>query len=300
MSWTRWLAVLLPTLGCFDPVYPRGPCSLNGTCPLGFTCVAEFCEPTRPGAGDPDGGDPDGGDPDASVPDAGEPWQASCVAPLPITRVEDSSPYYDGACIQGGWFLQKKNGSSVPASEPDISVPVQPTAISVGSNPLDPASRFAVHISGSGQANTPTVSSYVRFCAWFNLKEPPFGASGTVGTIDASAYTGIQFHAIVNSPSGALVSVSNLYTEPSGGTCTTTPGPKACWDEPAANLPRSTAWTKYQIPFAALKQGGWGNPSPVGPDFPRNAIARINWYILIPQTGPTPAWDLWIDEVSFY
>jgi hypothetical protein len=217
-----------------------------------------------------------------------------------ITPVEDTSPYYDGACIQGGWFLQKKNGTSVPASEPDVSVPVQPIAIAIGSNSVDPTSAFALHIAGSGQANTPTESTYVRFCAWFHVKEPRFGASGTVGTIDASAYTGIQFDAIVDSPSGAMVSLSDLYTEPSGGKCTTAPGSAACWDEPAANLARSTTWTKYQIPFAALRQGGWGNPSPIGPDFPKDAIARVNWYITIPQTGPAPAWDLWIDHLTFY
>lgn len=290
MSWRRWLAILLPTLGCFNPVYERRPCSSNGTCPIDFYCVQEFCERTRPSAGEPD----------ATELDAAPPWQSSCVAPLPITPVEDATPYYGDACIQGGWFLQKKNGSSTPASEPDVSVPVQPTAIAPGSNAMDRTSAFAAHISGSGQSSTATEASYVRFCAWLNVKEPRFGAGGTVGTVDASAYTGIQFDAIVNSPSGAMVSLSNLYTEPSGGKCTTTPGPAACWDEPAVALAHSTSWTKYQIPFAALKQGGWGNPSPVGPDFPRNAIARVNWYIVVPQTGPAPSWDLWIDNLAFY
>jgi hypothetical protein len=57
---------------------------------------------------------------------------------------------------------------------------------------------------------------------------------------------------------------------------------------------------KYQVPFASLEQIGFGNPSPTGVNFPKQAIVRLKWDIGIPPTGATEAWDLWVDDVTFY
>ena len=101
-------------------------------------------------------------------------------------------------------------------------------------------------------------------------------------------------------PSGVRLTVGNLYTDPSGGMCTTTAGPKGCYDHPGAQLAISTTWTKYQIPFDSLTQAGFGNPSPLGAQFPRGAIVQLKWDLGIPATGPTPPWELWIDDLTFY
>jgi len=69
---------------------------------------------------------------------------------------------------------------------------------------------------------------------------------------------------------GARLTVANLYTDPLGKLCTTTPGqPTSCFDHPGAQLTVTTTWTKYQIPFASLTQIGFGNPSPLGRRFQR-------------------------------
>jgi hypothetical protein len=100
-------------------------------------------------------------------------------------------------------------------------VPVAPVPITIGSNPLDPTSTFAVHVSGSGQANTAGQFSYAQLTAWLNTV-----SETQIGTVDASQYTGVQFYAIVNTGAlGARLTIGNLYTEPSGGMCTTTAGP---------------------------------------------------------------------------
>jgi len=57
---------------------------------------------------------------------------------------------------------------------------------------------------------------------------------------------------------------------------------------------------QYQIPFVSLMQGGYGNQSPTGVDFPKSAITFVRWDIGIPSTGPTEPWELWIDDVTFY
>jgi hypothetical protein len=122
-----------------------------------------------------------------------------------------------------------------------------------------------------------------------------------MGTVDASAYTGIQFYAIMSTgASGVRMTVGNLYTDPVGGLCSTAPGPTGCYDDPGAALAISTTWTKYQIPFSSLTQVGFGNPSPLGTNFPKVALTHVRWDLGIPMTGPTPAWELWVDDLTFY
>ena len=62
----------------------------------------------------------------------------------------------------------------------------------------------------------------------------------------------------------------------------------------------TTDWNKYQIAFKDLVQLNFGNPSPIGDQFPRSAITLIKWDLGIPSSGPTAAWDLWVDDVTFY
>jgi hypothetical protein len=236
------------------------------------------------------------GDRDAGTPDA---WQDSCVLPVPlITTVESDGPGYGNSCLHGSWNLQALNGATTPPSvgETGHTGVVRPTPIALGFNSLDPASTFAVHVSGSGQEDMGTVFSYAQLWAPLNT------LSGTqVGTVDAHAYTGVQFYAIVNTDAnGARLRVADLYTDPAGGMCTTADGPTRCYDHPAAPLAPSTTWTKYQVPFASLTQAGFGNVSPVGAAFPSNAITVVRWDINIPTSGPAAAWELWVDDVTFY
>jgi hypothetical protein len=238
---------------------------------------------------------------DAAVTDAGMPdaWESSCVLPVPlITPVESANPGYGNSCLHGSWNLQALNGTTTPPSveQPGHTALVHPTPIALGFNMIDRTSTFAVHVSGNGQENMNGVFSYAQLAAPLNTI-----SATEVGTVDASAYTGVQFYAIINAPTtGARLRVANLYTDPAGGMCTTTDGPAGCYDHAGAPLAPSTTWTTYQVPFATLTQVGFGNPSPTGAAFPSNAIINIRWDINVPTTGPTPAWELWIDGVTFY
>lgn len=231
--------------------------------------------------------------PDAAV------WASSCApAPL-VTTVEAADAGFSNACIHGQWYLQALNGTTMPAApgQPNNTVPVASAPITIGSNPLDPSSTFAVHVTGSGQENVGSTFTFAQLTASLNAP-----SAAQIGSVDASAYTGIQFYAIVNTAmTGARLTVANLYTDPLGGRCTTPPGqPTSCFDHPGAQLAISTTWTKYQIPFASLVQIGFGNPSPTGAMFPKNAITLLKWDIGIPMTGPTAPWELWVDDLTFY
>jgi hypothetical protein len=230
----------------------------------------------------------------------GDAWSASCAPTALITRVEAADAGYNNECIHGEWFLQSFNGVTMPAtSGPGDSVPVVPTVITIGSDPLDTSSTYAVHVTGRGQENTTTSSAFVQLNASLNAPSPT-----QQGTVDARAYTGIQFYAIVNTATtGARLTVADLYTDPIGGLCKTTPAPgekTACFDHPGAQLAIGTTWMKYQIAFDSLTQLGFGNKSPLGALFPKDAITLLKWDIGIPPTGPTAPWELWIDDLTFY
>lgn len=231
----------------------------------------------------------------AIAPDA---WAKSCAPDPLITTVETNSPAFGNLCLHGSWYIQALNGTTMPGTAgPDNTAPVIPTPITIGTDPLDPASTLAIHASGSGQQNMGATFAFAQLTASLNTL-----SATEVGTVDASAYTGVQFYAIIDTAStGARLTIANIYTDPSGGLCSTTGAAmKGCFDSPGAQLTPSTTWTKYQVPFASLVQLGFGNPSPLGADFPKRAIVNVRWDIGIPPTDPTGPWQLWVDDLTFY
>ena len=238
--------------------------------------------------------------PPGAPPDAGaDAKAASCVrAPL-ITTIETADASFGNACLHGRWFLQAANGTTMPPApgRSDNTAVVVPVPITIGTDPLDPSSTFAVHVTGSGQENVGTTFSFAQLTASLDA-----ASSTRIGSVDVTPYMGVQFYAIVNTGNtGARLTVGDLYTDPVGGLCTTTPGqPTSCFDHPGAQLTITTTWTKYQIPFASLTQLGFGNPSPVGQAFPKDAITLLKWDLGIPRTGPTAPWELWVDDLTFY
>lgn len=236
---------------------------------------------------------------DARVPvvDAG---LRSCAAPASITRVESAETGYGGSCIHGSWTLEALNGTTSPVAVglPGNTAAVVPTALTMGQNTVDSTSTFAVHVTGSGQQNTATGSSFAQLNAALNTISPT-----EFGVVDASAFTGIEFDAVVmTGPAGVRLTVADLYTDPIGGQCSSTPttDKSGCFDHPGAHLDISAAWKHYQVAFVDLTQLGFGLPSPVGASFPKNAIVRIKWDLGIPPSDPTPAWELWVDNLAFY
>jgi len=121
-------------------------------------------------------------DPDATTADA---WHSSCVLKVPlITTVNSDGSGYGDGCVHGSWNLQSRNGTTTPVTVglSGNTAQVHPVGIAIGFDTLDTASTFAVHVSGSGQENMGSVSSYAQ------LKAPLNTISATqIGTVDASA-----------------------------------------------------------------------------------------------------------------
>jgi len=223
-------------------------------------------------------------------------WAKSCAPDPVITTIESNNPAFGTVCLHGSWYLQALNGTTTPATagKPDNTSPVIPMALALDT--LDPASMFAIHVSGSGQQNMGTTFAFAQLTVALNTL-----SATEVGSVDASAYTGVQFFAIINTAaSGARLTVANLYTNPAGGLCGGPEAMKGCFDSPGMQLTPSTTWTKYQVPFADLVQLGFGNPSPLGADFPKRAIFNLKWDVGIPTNDPAAPWDLQVDDLTFY
>jgi hypothetical protein len=223
-----------------------------------------------------------------------------CAPPPSITTVESAAASYGNSCIHGAWTLEALNGTVSPAPAAGTTTAlVAPEALSAGQNTVDPASTFAVHVTGSGQENTSIASSFAQLDASLNTL-----SATDVGVVDASAYTGVEFDAIIDTgPAGARLTIADLYTDPVGGQCSTAPtttDKSGCFDHPGVHIAISTVWTHYQVPFASLTQLGFGLPSPVGAEFPKSAIVRLKWDLGIPPSGATPPWSLWVDNLAFY
>ena len=120
----------------------------------------------------------------------------------------------------------------------------------------------------------------------FDLNSP----DGAKAAYDASAYTGITFWAKLGAGSGtaASVMISDPGTDPTGGACS-----DKC-DKWKMDLAVTEEWQQFTIPFAALKQGGWGDPA--GTD----EIDASKLYSIQFQVAQAPKFDLYIDDLGFY
>lgn len=235
--------------------------------------------------------------PDAAPP-AADAWLSTCTASALVTKIEEAdSGFGGGGCVQGSWLLEAFNGTTTPATRSGEVVLVNPAPITIGSNTLDPSSTFAIHVLGSGQENIGTMFAYAQLTATLNAP-----SATLTGSVDASAFSGIQFYAMGKTgAAGARFTVGNLYTDPIGKMCTVEGGmATSCFDNPGIQIALTATWSRFQIPFANLMQLGFGNPSPVGAAFPKSAITHLKWDIGIPATGPTEAWEIWVDDLTFY
>ena len=102
-------------------------------------------------------------------PDAGgaDMWASSYAPPALITTVDGADSKFGNTCVHGQWYLQAFNGSTMRQASglPDSTATVAPVAITIGSNPLDPSSTFAVHVTGSGQMNGGGAFSFAQLTA---------------------------------------------------------------------------------------------------------------------------------------
>jgi hypothetical protein len=107
-------------------------------------------------------------------------------------------------------------------------------------------------------------------------------------------YDGIVFWGRLGGDAGSI-SVGVLFpdtnTDPQGGVCT------HCFDDLSMNVTFTTTWQEFKVPFASLKQSGFGSPK-------ETTLASAGIYAIQFQASTIDpagqAFDLWIDDIYFY
>jgi endoglucanase len=109
------------------------------------------------------------------------------------------------------------------------------------------------------------------------------------GPYDASKFDGLAFFAKAGegSTSSVRMKVPDVNTDKDGKVCT------ECYNDFGADLTLTSAWKRYVVPFATMKQlSGWGAPHPDGID--KTKLYGVQWQV----ASPGAAYDIWVDEVE--
>jgi hypothetical protein len=171
---------------------------------------------------------------------------------------------------RNGYWFTANDGTGMQS--PDPHADALPELLS----PPRGMSTRALHTSGSG------------FSVWGALVGANFVAVGmTAMPYSISAYQGVTFTAKlgrVGVTAKARLSITNYDTLYG---CTT------CDDHFGATVTFSDAFQTIQVPFASLKQTGFGKPL-----LPTFATDRA--YSLQFSWAKAETFDVWIDDVSFY
>jgi hypothetical protein len=181
-----------------------------------------------------------------------------------IDDMENGTGYIcQGSGRTGRWFSYRGTASTLsPAGDP---VPTTLLATPRGQ-------------STRGMRMYGTNGDYAGFGCWLNLSPMRF---------DASSYTGVRFWAM-GSPATLNVIVQTSATESTtyGGTCTL--GTLVCAGNQATVTLSASAWTEHSVSFDSL---GGGTAS-----FDRSDI----WSVEFQSPRGSGAYDVWIDDLSFY
>jgi len=143
-------------------------------------------------------------------------------------------------------------------------------------------SYYAMHVQGY-------YSTYAALAVWLNKAT----FAGTTGTYDASAYKGITFWAKGNGNGGGFNAIGQMASTEMvkyGGLCTAT---SCAGDYYTLTGLSSTTWKQYTVPFTSLTGGT------VTPFDPTSTWSfEFQFYSTTSLAGV--AFDLWIDDLSFY
>lgn len=194
----------------------------------------------------------------------------------------------------GGWFTfsdATPNGRIQPA--PGVA-PVPSEEIPTGARCLMGNSSFALHVRGGG------------FHDWgagfgsdlgFVVPAPGTMGQGERRGVDASGYTAIAFWARQGNTPGSVGAIrfnlKDVQTDPDGGICSAAmpTGASACHDDFGTSVALSPQWRKVVLPFASMKQQGFGAKYD---RLRTDALLAIQ--VIFPK-GST--FDVWVDDVHF-
>jgi hypothetical protein len=171
---------------------------------------------------------------------------------------------------RNGYWFTANDGTGMQS--PDPHADALPELLS----PPRGMSTRALHTSGSG------------FSVWGALVGANFVAVGmTAMPYSISAYQGVTFTAKlgrVGVTAKARLAITNYDTLYG---CTT------CDDHFGATVTFSDVFQTIQVPFASLKQTGFGKPLLQTFDTDRTYTLQFSW-------AKAETFDVWIDDVSFY
>ncbi|HVK74558.1 MAG TPA: hypothetical protein VM734_14600 [Kofleriaceae bacterium] len=178
----------------------------------------------------------------------------------------------------GGWYTF--NDETMTGTQMPPGTGFSPTAGGADGTP------YAAGTTGSG------------FTEWgagmgFDLNNPEaVGMTGSRSKYDASRYKVLAFKAKGNVDVRVAVETSAVTPTDRGGSCTpsTTMG-QECEDLHGVKLELTADWKEYQVPFAMMRQGGWGKPATFEPT---EAIAVL---FLVDKDLQ---FDFAVDDVRFY
>ena len=220
--------------------------------------------------GDTTGGAGTGGAPEGGSPAGGAGGGMMPPSDLLIDDFEDGdSQIALLAGRNGSWFVSNDGSGQ---QTPDPRAACLPSLLS----PSRGASTMALHTTGSG------------FYNWGAMVGANFLVSGmTVLPYDISTHLGVTFTAKIGRPTSVKqvrVSIRNYDT---------LYGCTVCGDPFGASATISDTFQTIQLPFASMKQQGFGKPQLANFDTKRTYAVTFAW-------GAHETFDVWIDDVGFY
>jgi hypothetical protein len=241
---------------------------------------------TDSGAGTGTGGS---GGSDNPTPSSCDPSPEDCTAAsepglLPVADFD----------VDMGWWLFANPDDPAGTTTPEAGANVATEEISCPTSGVCGASVLAMHVQGGGFTTYGPSLSH-------DFVYPDASGTGYTGEpVDASTYSGIMFWARRGDGMGLAptigITVNDVSSHPAGEVCDAmaTPGAmgsEACFDGWWAQKPLTAKWTLVKIPFAMLKQQGFGKEvEALQPD----KIYGISFNL------PMQKFDFWISDVSFY
>lgn len=105
---------------------------------------------------------------------------------------------------------------------------------------------------------------------------------------DASRYKAVAFYAKASNDSTAVrVKIPDGNTSPDGKKC------KECYNDFGMAVSLTEEWTRYVVPFAAMKQeDGWGDPQPQS--LATDEVYELQWQV----AAKGVEYDIWIDNIE--
>jgi hypothetical protein len=212
---------------------------------------------------------------------AGDPKPEDLGPPVVIAPEDLVDDFEDGDDVimergnrMGYWYTYKDlSGGSLM---PDEGTPVMPDVMP-GANDTYRAMRFTgggFTIWGAGMG--------FQFNKYMNEAPNAYNLSG---------YTGLVFQGKGTVPIRVTVGVPEVLPPSEGGTCVENATMTYCHDAHGMSVNLTKEWRQYKIPFARLRQEGYGKPA----TWDATQVIAVGF-----DVGPLNRFEVFIDDVGLY